>query len=1193
MFLLLWFIAISGNNPAQQVQCDLSKFTTYSSAGWSCDASGANIGAMRDIYFPNMFPNGLTIGGTYTIKLTSSKALVTYLKGDGSPDKLSHSYVNPVSTESGIFGIQVAALTLNVLFDETFKSGTGSLLLKDLVIASGTFQGKSVGEFLTLADKTLGGENLGYTVSVVNDMASKINGNFDGAGVNRGVLACPSGGGPDVLGDKVWLDNNKNGIQDQDEPGIPNVTVKLYKCDNTLAGTTVTSMDGNYTFTNLGTGSYYIKVVVPEGFAITLQDQGGNDALDSDIDSDGKSKCYTPAGCKCDYDKIVDAGLYRTSQGNFLLGDFVWNDLNGNGIQDSNEPGISGILVELHNCVGTLISNRITDSQGKYTFINVPQGSYYIMVVTSEYTSSPQNQGSDDAKDSDIGADGKTACFNVAANVTNLTVDAGLVKQQQVCTDLEVVVTVSKTSLECAEGFFYTVTVKNLGPVSASEVVVGDVLPSGVDFVSSNASQGAYNSGDGKWAVGSLAVGASASLKINVKINCDELSKKALDFGPAKGYNVFVLENLTQPSADTQGKMAVGGNAYLANYSVGDLLPPNSGNVLVVGGNLTYISGAVNNGNVVYGGTTNLPQIAVSITGGTLIKGYPIDFNAARVFLQNLSTSLKNYQVNGTVSSQWGTISLTGSDPFLNVFNVSGSELSNSHGFVINAPGGSVVIVNVSGQNVSWSGGMSVNGPGAANVIFNFYQAQTLNIQGIAVIGTVLAPWASLEFPSGLITGQVIVRCMNGSGQFNNALFAGNITSSMTITNSAALLYSVPADIILSNNSSSVTVNINTPGGGGGGTTIPPVWTFGQLIYAFAFDGCTVYAATFGGKIYKSTDSGVSWVIFSDGMDATYIWALTIVQGRVFAATAKGIYLYNGSKWVLAGCANLDVHDIAFYNGVIYAATWSSGVFMSVDFGVNWTPINNGLNVWKVIQAITIAGNGDLYAATFGFGIYKLAFGTATWVQVNCSYQIFWAITASKTTLFAASYGDGLYQSADGQTWTKVTSLPVQFVYAIDVAPCGKIYVSSLTGGLYMSSDNGLTWTSLGFNGCNVCALRVDPISEDLLVGTKTGEVYKVSAGLTSGEGKMEKPVEFGLSQNYPNPFNPSTTIEFAVPEAGKYTLKVYNMLGQEVATLLKGGLAAGYHKAVFNAGSVPSGVYIYRLTGNKVLLTRKMMVVK
>jgi hypothetical protein len=74
-------------------------------------------------------------------------------------------------------------------------------------------------------------------------------------------------------------------------------------------------------------------------------------------------------------------------------------------------------------------------------------------------------------------------------------------------------------------------------------------------------------------------------------------------------------------------------------------------------------------------------------------------------------------------------------------------------------------------------------------------------------------------------------------------------------------------------------------------------------------------------------------------------------------------------------------------------------------------------------------------------------------------------------------------------------------------------------------------------------------------------------------------PVEFGMSQNYPNPFNPSTTIRFGLPTAGNVSLIVYDVLGREVTTLVRGPLGSGYHTSTWNASSVASGVYFARLT--------------
>lgn len=90
-----------------------------------------------------------------------------------------------------------------------------------------------------------------------------------------------------------------------------------------------------------------------------------------------------------------------------------------------------------------------------------------------------------------------------------------------------------------------------------------------------------------------------------------------------------------------------------------------------------------------------------------------------------------------------------------------------------------------------------------------------------------------------------------------------------------------------------------------------------------------------------------------------------------------------------------------------------------------------------------------------------------------------------------------------------------------------------------------------------------------------------------------ELPIDYKLEQNYPNPFNPTTTIEFSIPKEGKYLLRVYNILGQVVKTLVDKNLEAGYHKLLFDAGELSSGVYFYTLSGTDVNLVKKMIVMK
>lgn len=99
--------------------------------------------------------------------------------------------------------------------------------------------------------------------------------------------------------------------------------------------------------------------------------------------------------------------------------------------------------------------------------------------------------------------------------------------------------------------------------------------------------------------------------------------------------------------------------------------------------------------------------------------------------------------------------------------------------------------------------------------------------------------------------------------------------------------------------------------------------------------------------------------------------------------------------------------------------------------------------------------------------------------------------------------------------------------------------------------------------------------------------------GVNDDCGMRAVPHEYGLLQNYPNPFNPTTTIEYVVPHESLALLNVYNLLGQEVRTLHEGWASPGQHKVSFGASDLPSGIYIYRLTGGGVALSKKMVLAK
>ena len=105
--------------------------------------------------------------------------------------------------------------------------------------------------------------------------------------------------------------------------------------------------------------------------------------------------------------------------------------------------------------------------------------------------------------------------------------------------------------------------------------------------------------------------------------------------------------------------------------------------------------------------------------------------------------------------------------------------------------------------------------------------------------------------------------------------------------------------------------------------------------------------------------------------------------------------------------------------------------------------------------------------------------------------------------------------------------------------------------------------------------------------------VWKVTNSTTGINGNAEKPANFMLYQNYPNPFNPTTTINFAIPKQAKVVVAVYNVIGEKVAKLVNQEMSAGIHSINFDASSLSSGVYYYRLTSGSFAETKKLFLLK
>jgi len=251
------------------------------------------------------------------------------------------------------------------------------------------------------------------------------------AGTNM-TAAVEQAEGNATIGDFVWNDTDANGIQDEGEEGIPGVTLTLTDGTDIAINETTTDENGNYSFENLSAGSYAIMVDLPEGFTLSPANTGSDDALDSDIDpATGMTETIMLTGNETLTD--WDIGLNLTGgppvniTGTSTIGDSVWNDTDGNGIQDEGEEGIAGATVELYHANETLVNTTVTDENGFYLFDTLAAGEYYIVFALPEGLNfTLANQGTDDEMDSDADpATGRTDNITLAGNDTQLTWDAG------------------------------------------------------------------------------------------------------------------------------------------------------------------------------------------------------------------------------------------------------------------------------------------------------------------------------------------------------------------------------------------------------------------------------------------------------------------------------------------------------------------------------------------------------------------------------------------------------------------------------------------------------------------------------------------------------------------------------------------------------------------------------------------------
>ncbi|MFN7832568.1 MAG: SdrD B-like domain-containing protein, partial [Bacteroidota bacterium] len=244
---------------------------------------------------------------------------------------------------------------------------------------------------------------------------------------------------PPSIGDYTWIDANANGIQEAVEPPLQEAWVYINGTTgqgDTVSLYTKTDINGRYSFDNLVPGVYqltFAELYAPlSKYVFTFTNRGGDDERDSDPEKLLGGRTIFETLVSGEHNNSYDGGFYAPVS----VGNLVWHDVNANGLQDPDEPGIPGVSVKLLNAAGlpvtvdadgNTISDQITDANGHYRFTNLVPTSYRVRFTNPDirYTLSKANQGTDDAQDCDADAiTFTTHVTTLATGIYDQTLDA-------------------------------------------------------------------------------------------------------------------------------------------------------------------------------------------------------------------------------------------------------------------------------------------------------------------------------------------------------------------------------------------------------------------------------------------------------------------------------------------------------------------------------------------------------------------------------------------------------------------------------------------------------------------------------------------------------------------------------------------------------------------------------------------------
>jgi photosystem II stability/assembly factor-like uncharacterized protein len=296
-----------------------------------------------------------------------------------------------------------------------------------------------------------------------------------------------------------------------------------------------------------------------------------------------------------------------------------------------------------------------------------------------------------------------------------------------------------------------------------------------------------------------------------------------------------------------------------------------------------------------------------------------------------------------------------------------------------------------------------------------------------------------------------------------------------------------------------------------------------------------------------------------------------------------------GATWNNIGIIGKDILSLAVKDNYLFAGSTYDGVYRTTNNGNSWNQLNNGLNsLW--ISALAFVGD-NLYAGT-NSGVYLTTDFGLNWNFIGMEYEWIKSFCVKDGVLYA-TVEDGIYMLTPQNNWNKI-EIPdhsyFQFIYSFD----DYLFVGA-SNQLLLSADNGTTWKSIFQSSNDIFINSIFANNDFVYCGTWGDGLWKVPLDVIT-EVKDEEPeirFDFNLAQNYPNPFNPITSIGYTIPRSEYVILKIYDILGNEVAELVNEQKPAGRYRVNFDGENLSSGLYLYKIQAGSFNKVNKMILLK